>query len=262
MRGTLQNLATFVSDKATQESKYRLLDRLDNACLLVERQPTQMAKELYDVGVHIQAILILLTEGRSSTVKESEVLEAVRMYKAAGLDPSSVEKVLFHVRVNQILRNVCDTMLNDPVPEKILEKVACVDVVDSLPKELIPWLRACDAYAQVLLSIENRDWLLIVNRCRHLEEIQERLAKQERGDHDNENMFLHLARKLCREGYKVALEMKAEDTQVHIEAVEENLFVEEVRHHLEHNYSFIVSFYLFLPSVLLLTLLSSLSRDL
>ena len=45
--------------------------------------------------------------------------------------------------------------------------------------------------------------LLVVNRCRHLEEIHQKLAKQERRDHDNENKFLHLARKKCRESYQV-----------------------------------------------------------
>lgn len=229
MRLALTSIAPFGSSDTTEEKKSIILMELESNLAVMQKQPTEAAQRLHSIGSQVWPILLLLNEGNSAAVKQVDINKAIELYGSASLSADSLEKILYHVRVNQILQNVCETLLKPfPTAGMITEQVTSVGELETLPQRLWPWLYAIDAYCDLLFAIESRDWLQVVNRCRKLEEIYESLKKVDRHDEKYETQFLELVRNKCREGYKTALDLKAENQQMDRQASAENITVLEV----------------------------------
>ena len=224
-------LEPFLDVETPDNEKLRIVDDLAALCVVMELQDTQAAKDLLDIGRQTLTFLRHLAEANSSKIEEDDINKAIRLFERAGLDPSVLRVILKHVQVNQILMHVCDSLIKTPTlsPEAIMENFTRVDEPGNLPLPLLPWLDATDALCELLAVLRSEDWLLIVNKCRCLEDWVTRLSQEERRDEINENQLLFLLRKQCKDGYKAALDIKANSTRIHKEAVAENISVSEVR---------------------------------
>ena len=94
---------------------------------------------------------------------------------------------------------------------------------------MLPWLHAAEAYGQLLQAIEHQDWVLIVNRCRNLEDIVQPLGSLERHDVKNENTLLEIARSRYRDGYKLALQIKEDEAALLASASTAEVTIAEMR---------------------------------
>lgn len=229
MKEAVTDVLPFIGDNFSQEDKRIRMERLNDAIFLMKRLPGPEPARLVEVATHVRMILNKIMEGKINFLPEEKVKDAIGMFEERNFDTSNLQAILQFVRLRQILRTICDAMANNPTSESISEKLDTVRGALTMPRELLPWLHAAEAFSQLLQAVECRDWLLIVNRARYLEEVSDPLQTLERNDIVNENLLMDMIRNKYREGYKLALEIKAEEAQLQISAATEDVSVSEIR---------------------------------
>jgi hypothetical protein len=214
MKDAIRDTLPFITDEISIENKQMRLDRIEDAIFLLKRHTGSVGQTLVNIAQKVMHICARLMHGEVGVLPESSIMEVISLMESEQLNIDEMQQILQFVRLRQILKTICDAISEHATSDLISHKLDTVRGEHTMPKELLPWLHAADAYSQLLQAIEHLDWVLIVNRCRYLEEVIEPLAAMERHDTENENILIEMARLRYREGYKLAMKIKEDEAEL------------------------------------------------
>jgi ribosomal protein L13E len=230
MKESLVEISSIIDETKNALEKAAVIDRVSDALFVIHKIPGPHTSKLFELGSLVRIILLKILENQASSIPESKVLEASNLYQELGLTSEPITLIYKYIRLRHCLQYICDTIVSssNPTSELLFETLDLVKAELTIPTVLVPWLHCAESYAQLLQALECRDWLIIVNRSRYLEELLVPLSLLPSYDPDHETRLLQLAKARCQESYKVALAIKAVETELQITATVENVPVNEI----------------------------------
>jgi myosin heavy subunit/ribosomal protein L13E len=235
---TCDEIRLVMDETVSKEDKQTVVDRISDALFHMNSKLTicPEAAKLFELGSLMRIVLLKIIDNQAFSIPEAKANEACDLYRAAGLNVDAITTIYKFIRLRHSLKIICDAMCTTgsgkdsapPTSETVFETLDNVKAEMTIPTVLVPWLHCAEAYAQLLQALECRDWLTIVNRSRYLEELLVPLSALASYDPDNEARLVELCRSRCQDSYKVALAIKAVETELQVTAAVENVPVNEI----------------------------------
>lgn len=145
---------------------------LKAAISIVEKYQGAVSKKLVALAKDIVRIVEILLANSSARIDDTEIESASKTMKELHLDATNVDMVFDNVRVHNFLKNIRQALLKhaDDAGEMLSAIVSTRSAIKNLPIQYIPWLRAAYLYCDVTLSLQENDWVRLVETTRHLDE--------------------------------------------------------------------------------------------